>query len=61
MKSYFSTLIDKSTPFETTKLQKKLENKLKKSFKIPRSTINSKEHNTFLFLGFDKTIKIWKL
>ena len=57
MKSYFSTLIDKSTPFETAKLQKKLENKLKKSLKIPRSIINSKEHNTFLFLGFDKTIK----
>lgn len=57
MKSYISALIDKTTPLENSKLAKRLQNDLKKSLNIPRSTIKSKEHNTFLFLGADKTLK----
>jgi len=57
MKSYFSALINKTVPFENSKLAKKLQKDLKKSLNIPRSTINSKEHNTFLFIGANKTIK----
>jgi putative ABC transport system ATP-binding protein len=57
MKSYFSALIDKSAPFETSKLAKKLQNDLKKSLRIPRLAINSKEHNTFLFLVAEKSLK----
>jgi putative ABC transport system ATP-binding protein len=57
MKSYISALIDKTTPLENSKLVKKLQNDLKKSLNIPRSTITSKEHNTFLFLGAEKTLK----
>lgn len=57
MKSYFSALIDKSAPFETSKLAKKLQNDLKKSLRIPQPMIISKEHNTFLFLGANKPLK----
>jgi putative ABC transport system ATP-binding protein len=57
MKSYISALIDKTTPLENSKLVKKLQTDLKKSLNIPRSTITSKEHNTFLFLGAEKTLK----
>jgi ABC-type multidrug transport system fused ATPase/permease subunit len=57
MKSYFSALIDKTAPFETSKLAKKLQNDLKKSLRIPQPMITSKEHNTFLFLGANKPLK----
>ncbi|MCW3997726.1 MAG: ABC transporter ATP-binding protein [Candidatus Bathyarchaeota archaeon] len=57
MNSYFSALIDKTVPFENSKLAKKLQNDLKKSLNVPYSTMNSKEHNIFLFLGATHKLK----
>ena len=51
MTNYFSAFINKTVPFENAKLEKNLQNDLKKSLHISRSTIASKEHNTFIFLG----------
>ena len=56
MKSYFSAIIDKSDSFENSKLLKRLQNDLKGSLSIPRSNINYKEHNTFLFIGASKSL-----
>ena len=54
MKAYFSALVDKSVPQENLKLAKNLIRDLKKSLKTSKSTINIKEHNTFIFLSVDK-------
>ena len=48
MKNYFSAFINKTVPFENAKLEKKLQKDLNKSLHISRSTVTSKEHNTFL-------------
>jgi putative ABC transport system ATP-binding protein len=57
MKAYFSALMDKSVPSENSKLSKKLIKDLKKLLKTPKSSINLKEHNAFIFLGADKPIE----
>jgi len=57
MKAYFSALIDKSIPSENSKLSKNLIKDLKKLLKTPKSNINLKEHNAFIFLYADKTIE----
>jgi len=57
MKAYFSALVDKSVPSENYKLAKNLIKDLKKSLKIPKSSINFKEHNAFIFLAADKPIE----
>src|SRR3990170_1724100 len=57
MKAYFSALIDKSVPSENSKLSKNLIKDLKKLLKTPKSSMNLKEHNAFIFLGADKPIE----
>lgn len=57
MKAYFSALIDKSLPSENSKLSKNLTKDLKKLLKIPKSSVNLKEHNAFIFLGADKPVE----
>ena len=54
MKAYFSALIDKSFPSENVKLSKSLIKDLKKLLKAPKSNVNLKEHNTFVFIVVDK-------
>lgn len=55
MKVYFSALIDKSVPSETAKLAGKLTKDLKKYLNTPKSNINLKEHNAFIFLKADQS------
>jgi putative ABC transport system ATP-binding protein len=57
MKAYFSALIDLSIPSENTKLGKNLIKEVKKSLKIPKSRINLREHNAFIFLAVDSPIE----
>jgi putative ABC transport system ATP-binding protein len=57
MKAYFSALIDKSAPSENSKLAKNLIKDLKKPLKTPKSSINLKEHNAFIFLAADKPLE----
>jgi len=57
MKAYFSALIDKSVPSENLRLAKNLIRDLKKSLKTPKSSINFKEHNAFVFLAADKPLE----
>ena len=57
MKAYFSALIDKSVPSENSKLSKNLMKDLKKLLKTPKSNVNFKEHNAFVFLAADKPIE----
>jgi putative ABC transport system ATP-binding protein len=57
MKTYFSALIDKSAPSENSKLAKNLIKDLKKTLKTPKSSINLKEHNAFIFLDADKPLE----
>jgi len=57
MKAYFSALIDKSLPSENSKLSKNLIKDLKKLLKTPKSSVNLKEHNAFIFLGADKPVE----
>lgn len=57
MKAYFSALIDKSVPSENSKLAKNLIKDLKKTLKTPKSSINFKEHNAFIFLAADKPLE----
>jgi putative ABC transport system ATP-binding protein len=57
MRAYFSALIDKSVPSENSKLSKNLIKDLKKLLKTPKSSINLKEHNAFIFLGADKPVE----
>jgi putative ABC transport system ATP-binding protein len=56
MKAYFSALIDKSAPSENSKLANNLIKDLKNPLKTPKSSINFKEHNAFIFLAADKPI-----
>ncbi len=56
MKTYFSALINKSTASENSKLFKKLLNDLK-ILKIPSSSLHIKEHNTFVFLTAENSLK----
>ncbi len=57
MKAYYSALIDKSTPPENAKLSKKLASALKRDLKTQKSTIQSKEFNTFIFLSAEKQLQ----
>jgi putative ABC transport system ATP-binding protein len=57
MKAYFSALVDKSFPSDNSKLLKNLIKDLKKTLKIPKSSLNFKEHNTFIFLAADKPME----
>ena len=57
MKAYFSALIDKSVPSENSKLAKNLIKDLRKPLKTPKSSINFKEHNAFIFLAADKPLE----
>jgi putative ABC transport system ATP-binding protein len=57
MKVYFSALIDKSVSAENSKLSRRLQSDLKKSLKVPRSSVNSNVHNSFIFLGAEKPLK----
>ena len=57
MKAYFSALIDKSVLSENSKLVKNLIKNLKKSLKTPKSSVNFKEHNTFIFLVAEKPME----
>lgn len=57
MKAYFSALIDKSVPSENSKLSKNLIKDLKKLLKTPKSSINLKEYNAFIFLAADKPVE----
>ena len=57
MKAYFSALIDKSVPSENSKLAKNLIKDLKKTLKTPKSSVNFKEHNAFIFLAADKPLE----
>lgn len=57
MKAYFSALIDKSLPSENSKLSKNLTKDLKKLLKTPKSSVNLKEHNAFIFLSADKPVE----
>ncbi len=55
MKAYFGALIDKSVSKQNSQLSDKLQKEFKKTFK--KSTVNKKEHNTFLFLGAEKSLE----
>ncbi len=57
MKAYFSALIDKSVPSENSKLSKNLIKDLRGLLKTPKSSINLKEHNAFIFLAADKPVE----
>jgi len=57
VKVYFAALIEKATASENAKLSKKLQGDLKKSLKIPSSSLRYKEHNTFIFLAADSSLK----
>lgn len=57
MKAYFSALIDKSVPSENSKLAKNLIKDLRKPLKTPKSSVNFKEHNAFIFLAADKPLE----
>jgi putative ABC transport system ATP-binding protein len=56
MKAYFSALIDKSVPSENSKLSRILTRDLKKNLKRPKSNINLKEQNAFIFLKADQPL-----
>jgi putative ABC transport system ATP-binding protein len=55
VKAYFGALIDKSASKQNAKLAEKLQNAFKIKFR--KATVNSKEHNTFLFLGVEKSLE----
>jgi len=55
MKAYFGALIDKSVSKQNLKLADRIQKEIRKNFK--KSTINKKEHNTFLFLGAEKSLE----
>jgi hypothetical protein len=55
MKAYFGALIDKSASKQNAKLTEKLQNTFKRYFR--KATVNSKEHNTFLFLEVEKSLE----
>jgi putative ABC transport system ATP-binding protein len=55
MKAYFGALIDKSISKQNSQLASKIGKEFKK--KIKKAAVNRKEHNTFLFLGAEKTLE----
>ena len=55
MKAYFGALIDKSISKQNSRLADKIEKGFKK--KIKKTSVNRKEHNTFLFLGAEKNLE----
>ena len=55
MKAYFGALIDKTISKQNQKLAENLQKEIRKNFK--KSTVNRKEHNTFLFLRAEKSFK----
>ena len=55
MKAYFGALIEKNISRQNSKLAEKLRKEIKNNFK--KSIVNRKEHNTFLFLGVEKTFE----
>jgi len=55
MKAYFGALIDKTVSKQNSKLAENLQKEIRKNFK--KSTVSRKEHNTFLFLGAEKSLK----
>lgn len=55
MKAYFGALIDKTVSNQNSKLAEKLLKEIKKNFN--KSTVNRKEHNTFLFLRAEKSFE----
>ena len=55
MQAYFGALVDKSISKQNSQLCNKIKKEFKKIFK--KSTINTKEHNTFLFLRVKKSIE----
>ena len=55
MKAYFGALIDRSVSKQNLQLADKIGKEFKKNFR--KSTINKKEHNTFLFLGVEKSLE----
>ena len=57
MKVYFAALINKSASPENSKLSRRLQKDVKKSFKIPSSSVNCKIHNSFIFIGAQKNDK----
>jgi len=52
---YKRQLIDKTVSKQNQKLAENLQKEIRKNFK--KSTVNRKEHNTFLFLGAEKSFK----
>jgi len=57
MKTYFAALINKSVAPENAKLAKRLLGDLKKSLRIPNSSLHFKEHNTFIFIAAENPLK----
>ncbi len=57
MKSYFAALIDRSASPENSKLSKKLRSDLRKQLRIPRSKVDGKIHNSFIFLRAESAKK----
>jgi hypothetical protein len=55
MKAYFGALIDKSVSKQNAQLAEKIQKEFKRNFK--KSTVNKKDHNTFLFLGVEKNLE----
>ena len=55
MKAYFGAIIDKTD----SKLNSKLVDSIQKEFKknLKKSTVNKKEHNTFLFMRAEKSLE----
>ena len=54
MKVYFAGLIDRSVSPENSKLANKLQRDLRKKLRIPKSRVNCKIHNSFIFLKAEK-------
>ena len=55
MKAYFGALIDKTDSKQNLKLADKIQKEIRKNFK--KSTVNKKEHNTFLFLRAENPLE----
>jgi len=55
MKAYFGALIDKSVSKQNSQLAEKIQKEFKRKFK--KIKVNKKEHNTFFFLGVDKSLE----
>jgi len=55
MKAYFGALMDKTDSKQNLKLADKIQKEIRKNLK--KSTVNKKEHNTFLFLRAEKPLE----